>query len=212
MQQCYNPVAVCDLDFDQANKHSNKNGDWPTRKPPLLVGTTVVRHLAVFNDEFAGENVSVTWEVHAGTAAGPLVKSGKFALTIPLGEFATQDITFQTPATPGDLCLILMSSKAGLPRFRDDLLLFQVTSSLVVLVPDGDYKLVNGRSGLAVGLATDVGGTALAQAPLADAPVWHLANLGGDDVTLTRVDNGLRLDVGGSAAENQAPATPDGGG
>ncbi|MDQ2799154.1 MAG: beta-galactosidase, partial [Armatimonadota bacterium] len=107
LQQCYNPVAACDVDFDQKNKRSNKNGDWPVVQPRLAVGSHVVRHLAVFNDEFSGGHVQVSWEVHRGAKTGPLLKSGHVTLPIPLGEFAMTDIAFDAPQTPGPLCLIL---------------------------------------------------------------------------------------------------------
>ena len=203
MQQCYNPVAVCDLDFDQANKRSDKNGDWPVSKPRLLVGAPIVRHLAVFNDEFSGENVKVTWEVRAGTNAGPLLKSGQATLRIPLGEFRTQDISFDAPKTPGDLCLILTSSKNSQPRFRDDLLVFQVVSKIAHLIPDGEYKMVNENSGLAAGVGAD---GALVQVAPADASLWHVTNLGGDDITLTQKVSGRRLDVRDASQENHAAA------
>ena len=208
MQQCYHPVAVCDVDFDQANKRSDANGDWPVSKPRLQAGAHVVRHLAVFNDEFSDPSVSVAWEARSGTKTGPLVASGKFTLPIPLGEFRTQDISFDAPKTPGDLCLILASFKGGQPRFRDDLLVFRVVSGDAHLVPDGDYKLINENSGLAAGLNTDpAGGATLAQQAVADAPLWHLTNLGNDDVTLARKDGGQHLDVQGASQANEAAAT-----
>ena len=205
VQQCYNPVAVCDVDFDQANKRSNANGDWPVARPRLRAGTPIVRHLAIFNDEFSGEAVSVVWEVHVGTKAGLLVKSGRFTLPIPLGEFRTQDIAFNAPKTPGDLCLILMSSKGGQMRFRDDLPVFQVVTGDAHLVSDGDYKLVNENSGLAAGMEA-ASGPAIVQQALSDAPLWHLTNVGSDDVTLTRKADGQRLDVSGASLVNEAAA------
>ena len=205
MQQCYSPVAVCDVEFDQQNKRSDVNGDWPVSKPRLGAGAPIVRRLAVFNDEFSGTAVSVAWEARAGTKAGPLVASGRFTLPIPLGEFRTVEVKFTAPKAPGDLCLILSSSKDGVSRFHDDLLVFRVAAADAHLVSDGDYKLVNGNSGLAAGVDPK-GGPAVVQQALTDAPLWHLTNLGGDDVTLTRKADGRRLDVSGASLVNEAAA------
>ncbi len=203
MQQCYAPVAVCDTDFDLANERSDHEGDWPVVKPRLLAGSHVVRHLAVFNDEFSGTAVTVGWEVHSGTKSGLVLASGRSALSVPPGEFRTLDVAFDAPKAPGGLTLVLTSAKNGQPRFRDDLLAFQVVADIGVLVPDGDYRLVNENSGLAAGVGPD---GALAQVALADAPLWHVTNRGGDDVTLTRKDDGKRLDIRDASPDDKGAA------
>ncbi len=209
MQQCYHPVAVCDTEFDQANLRSDRDGHWPVVKPRLLVGASIVRHLAVFNDEFSGTGVTLVWEAHAGTKTGPVLGSGRLNLTIPLGEFRMQDIVFHAPKTPGELTLVLSATKNGRVAFRDDLPTFQVVTDMGALVPNGDYLLINENSGLAVGGPGADGG--LLQAAIAESPVWHLTNLGGGDISLTRNEGGKRLGIraasndNGAAAEEEAP-------
>ncbi len=126
MRKCFNPVAVCDVRFDDANKRSNENGDWPVIKPPLRAEALETRELAVFNDEFSGEEVQVTWELHCGRANGPLHERGTFALRIPLGEYRRRNITFTVPKENGNLFLILFSEKDEMERFRDEMICFEV--------------------------------------------------------------------------------------
>ena len=204
LQQCYDPVAVCDVDFDQANLRSDHAGDWPVVKPRILAGSAVTRHLALFNDEFSGETVSGTWEAHLGPKTGPLLQSGHFVCSIPLGAVHQEDIVFNAPKTPGDVTLIVSASKNGLPRFREDRMTFQAVTDIGAVTADGNYLLVNENSGLAAGGIGADGG--LTQIAAASAPHWHLKNLGGGDVTLTRIDDGKRLDIAGASPDNGGKA------
>jgi hypothetical protein len=204
MQQCYHPVAVCDTEFDQANLRSDNDGHWPVAKPRLLVGSSVVRHLAVFNDEFSGTEVTLIWEAHDGAKTGPLLGSGRLNLTIPLGEFQLKDVVFPAPKTPGELTMVLATAKSGRTTFRDDLLTFQVVTDMSVMVPNGDYLLINENSGLAVGGPGADGG--LLQTATAEAPLWHLTNLGEGDISLTRKDGGKRLGIRGASNDDNAAA------
>lgn len=63
MQECYHPLTACDIEFDRANARSNVKGEWPIVKPWIPAGAHVVRKLAVFNDEFSGEDVTLRWQV-----------------------------------------------------------------------------------------------------------------------------------------------------
>ena len=200
MQKCYNPVTVCDVGFDEANKRSNAQGDWPVTHPRLDPGSHVTRTLAVFNDEFSGQTVGVAWELHSGTKTGPLLKTGQFTLPIPLGEFRTHEIVFDAPATPGDIFLTVSSSKGGQTRFSDDLIAYHVAPAGSSVRPDADYTLLNENSRLSVGPGTYQGTAAVVQQPAeaASHSVWHLTNLGGGDVRLTEKATGLTLGVAGS--------------
>lgn len=126
MQKCFHPVAVCDVQFDEANKRSNENGDWPAVKPWLIAGRMESRELAVFNDEFAGEEIAISWALHAGSAHGSLAGEGSFKLRIPLGEFRRRTITFATPKDTGNLYLVLCAAKKGVERFREETICFEV--------------------------------------------------------------------------------------
>src|SRR5579871_3727063 len=59
LQHSFAPVAVFDLDYDNANLHSNGRGEWPTSVPQAPAGKTITRTLDVFNNEFADEKVTV---------------------------------------------------------------------------------------------------------------------------------------------------------
>jgi hypothetical protein len=126
MQQCFHPVAVCDVRFDDANKRSNENGDWPVVKPTLRAGALETRELAVFNDEFAGEEISVAWELRRDKASGPVHEQGAFTLRVPLGEYRRRPINFTLPRTLGDVVLVLRGLKAGEERFREEAICFEV--------------------------------------------------------------------------------------
>lgn len=127
MQKCFNPVAVCDVEFDNANKRSNANGDWPVVKPELRGGSVISRDLAIFNDEFSGEDVDVSWELRCEGHATPLLDHGAFTIRIPLGEFRRRTIQLQIPDhVTGDANLILKSAKHGLERFCEEAVCFEV--------------------------------------------------------------------------------------
>lgn len=210
MQQCYHPLAVCDIDFDRANARSNANGDWPTVKPRLKAGTLVTRQIAVFNDEFTGEAVTLRWQAHKGGKQGPLIAQGSENLTIPPGHFVRKSILFQCPKTPGDLTLSLSSYKDGKERFHEDALVFQIGQGESNTVRDGVYRLLNLNSGLPAEIH-DV--TAGSGAPLTQGnsggktgQVWRVKNLGNGDITLTNVTTGLNLAVESATSGDGSPA------
>jgi hypothetical protein len=213
MQKCYNPLAVCDLDFDERNKRSNKNGDWPVSRPLIPSGARVTRTLALFNDELAGEDVQVSWELHSASKTGPIVKRGQFTLQIPLGEFRKWDIVFDTPPAPADLFLTVISSKNGQERFKDDLIAYKVGDAAGPLLKDGDYALINGSSGMAAEPGTYENKLAVVQQPVSTEPrqVWHLTHTSADEVTLTNKATGQVLGIDGESKENGALAVPEAG-
>jgi hypothetical protein len=126
MQQCFHPVAICDVQFDDVNKRSNAQGDWPVTKPTLRAGAEVARELAVFNDEFAGEVVTVGWELRRGSATGPVHVYGQFILRIPLGEYRRRTVTFTVPEEPGEVFLVMYTAKDGQQRFVEEHVSFLV--------------------------------------------------------------------------------------
>ncbi len=126
MRKCFHPLAVCDIRFDEANKRSNVNGEWPVVIPPLQPGVKETRELAVFNDEFSGEEVRVEWELHPGKADGPIHEQGFFSVRVPYGDCFRRLITFTTPEEPCRLILVLRVIKNGRERFIEDLIQFEV--------------------------------------------------------------------------------------
>ena len=148
----------------------------------------------------------MTWELHAAGKAGPLLKKDAFTLHIPLGEFATQDIAFDVPHTPGDLSLTVTSSKGGQVRFADDLIGYRAAPPIVANIPDGDYLLTNVYSALVIGPGLDQGAAAVLQQRSKASLVWHLTSLGGGDVRLADKATGQVLGVAGT--DDGAPAVP----
>jgi hypothetical protein len=112
IQNSFNPVAVIDTEFWNANKMSDESGAWPTTPAAVAPGTTT-RLLTLFNDTLEGEELEVSWSLRAGSATGEAVDSGSFGATIPLGGRQQLPLTFDAPATEQPLHLELQVSKPG---------------------------------------------------------------------------------------------------
>ena len=210
MQQCYHPLAACDIDFDRVNAHSNGNGDWPVRRPTLKPDTSVKRAVAVFNDEFFGDKLQLRYTVTDST--GKRIAGSANLLTIPPGEFRVTVVEFSTPKTADILSLTLSVWKGGVERFREDAIGFTVTSSDAVPVPDGVYRLLNQSSGLPVGAPATGGqnaeGRHVTQGAATDVPDqhWKVHNLANGEITLTNVTTGLALAAESAHAQDGSPA------
>jgi hypothetical protein len=126
MQQCFHPTAACDVEFDRANRASDRQGRWPVVAPSLVAGRRAYRMIAVFNDEFADPGVTVQWELRYAGGRGGRVAAGRFCLLVPCGEFRTREIQFDAPERRGTLRLVLRVFKGGRLRFKEDRLLFRV--------------------------------------------------------------------------------------
>lgn len=207
MQRCYDPMAVCDIDFDRLNTRSNAAGDWPAFKPRLLTESRVERQIAVFNDEFVGDTITLHWELRQGSKTGVKLDEGTQPLRIPPGEFRTHLIAFAMPKTPGEVCLLLSSTKDEKIRFTEDQIVFAVVTELTPLLPDGDYILTNAHSHLpaAISQADSPANTPIVQQLTTNGTqVWHVTNLGNDDVILTNKKTGLALAVRDASMDDGA--------
>lgn len=120
IQRAFNPVAVADIAYWEANKLSDSSGAWPVSIEAVAKGTKLTRKLVVFNDTFSGTSVDVAWEMHAETADGAIADQGTTKLDIPLGSRTTTSISVTTPASGSNAVLVLQSSKNGQVIFRDD--------------------------------------------------------------------------------------------
>jgi len=120
IQRGFNPVAVADIAYWEANKSSDSSGAWPVSIEAVAKGTKLTRKLVVFNDTFSGTSVDVAWEMHAETADGTIADQGTTKLDIPLGSRTTTSISVTTPASGSNAVLVLQSSKNGQVIFRDD--------------------------------------------------------------------------------------------
>jgi hypothetical protein len=120
VQRAFNPVAVIDTAYWDANHASDKSGAWSISKPAISKGAQVSRQLMVFNDTLSGTGVDVAWERHQDTATGAMSGQGTMHLDIPLAGHATVTATVTAPASGTTAVLILQSSKNGQVIFRDD--------------------------------------------------------------------------------------------
>lgn len=128
LQQCYDPLTACDVDFDKCNAASNDKGEWPVVKPTLPSNTAVTRQIAVFNDEFASSQMTLHWEIRRDDKHGKVLQTGKNNLDIPPGEFHVENISFPTPSS-GELALILEVYKDGQKRFTEDNMIFEIVAN-----------------------------------------------------------------------------------
>ena len=88
----------------------------------------MTRQVAVFNDEFTGEGITLAWELRQGDARGSGLQHDEINLSIPCGGFRTPAVTFHTPAS-GEVALVLIVRKDGRERFREDKIIFQVSTT-----------------------------------------------------------------------------------
>jgi hypothetical protein len=126
LQQSFHPVAVWDVEFDEQNKLSNTRGEWPAQIPILPAKAAIFRKLAVFNDEFSREEITVKWELRRKGQKGKPLASGKIDAVIPCGEHRFYEINFFAPNRAGRVQLILRTEKASVTRFVEDKIVFQV--------------------------------------------------------------------------------------
>jgi hypothetical protein len=120
VQRAFNPVAVIDAAYWEANHMSDKSGAWPISKPAITHGSQVSRQLIAFNDTLSGTGVDVAWEMHQDSATGAMSDQGSTHLDIPLAGHATVTANVTAPASGGTAVLVLKSSKGGVQLFVDD--------------------------------------------------------------------------------------------
>jgi hypothetical protein len=126
IQNAFNPVAVIDTHFWNANKMSDAAGAWPTTPTVIAPGPTT-RTLTLFNDTFAGEQLTVNWRLRVGSPTGQTVDQGSLEPTIPLGGRQHLPVTFDAPATDQPLYMDIEVSKPGQGTlFHDASTVYQV--------------------------------------------------------------------------------------
>ncbi|ROQ04633.1 glycosyl hydrolase family 2 [Rathayibacter sp. PhB93] len=127
LQKAFNPVAVVDTEFWNANKLSDENGTWPVVASELVKGSRATRTFSVFNDTLSGTGLTVTWALRGGSASGSVLASGKADLNVPLGTVQQMPVSFTVPDT-GTVFLELSVTKGGKELYRDASTRFDVTS------------------------------------------------------------------------------------
>ncbi len=137
IRKSFSPVAVFDGDFDEANKYSNFEGDWPVTVPVYLPGQEVVRRIRVFNDEFRGKTLNVRWEVRIGSVDGQVIDFGSVNLDVDFGSVKEYEIHFKAPQVekPTKVFLVLTVWKYGVERFRENLIYFNIVPPSQLTLP-----------------------------------------------------------------------------
>jgi len=120
VQRAFNPVAVIDPAYWEANKMSDKSGSWPVSKAVVTRGSRVSRQLMVFNDTFSGTGVDVAWEMHQDSPTGPMADQGSMHVDVPLAGHVNVTLNVTAPSSGTTAVLVLESRKSGTVMFRDD--------------------------------------------------------------------------------------------
>ena len=213
MQQCYHPLTAADIEFDRLNARSNAKGEWPIVKPRIPAGSRVVRKVAVFNDEFVGEDLVFRWEVRNAGNASTVISKGEDELHIPLGEFVTHEVAFDTPKTPGEINFRFSVFKNGQERFTEEQTSFTVVTDLAGPLADGDYRLVASHSDMVAEVSggVDQDGTPVVQAKPGDsaAQIWHLKKTTDHDFILANKKTGMVLAIADASTTNEARAVQE---
>ncbi len=127
LQRACHPNLAFDLEFWRANRRSDTQGHFPVLAPSVAARSEVVREIVVFNDDLAGPELELRWDVREGNSHSRIVAQGVAALHVQLGEIAHASVHFRAPRFNCPLFLTLRIYKGGEERFRDDLTCFEVT-------------------------------------------------------------------------------------
>jgi len=127
LQQACHPLLALDADFWRVNREGDASGHFPTITPAVPASAAVTRAVTVFNDELAGEDLELLWEVREGHPGNWVFDQGALALRVPCGTRAEAPVTFHTPPINSHVFLTLRVRKGGAERFACSLTCFEVT-------------------------------------------------------------------------------------
>jgi len=130
LQQACHPLLALDVEFWKLNRHSDAHGHFPVLSPPVPAQGRVERTITVFNDEFAGGELELRWEVREGSHTNRPWAKGAAALAIPPGGMTGTAVAFTAPKFNTYIFLILEVWKAGACRFRDEATCFEVSGGM----------------------------------------------------------------------------------
>jgi len=119
IQTAYHPLLAMDYDFWWLNRRCDLFGHFPVRAPAVVAGTQVERTITVFNDEFAGSELELRWEVREGSNANWILEKGAIPFHIKPGHMTTVPVCFQASKFNTFLFLTLRVFKNGKERFVD---------------------------------------------------------------------------------------------
>jgi len=127
LQEACHPLLALDADFWHLNREGDALGHFPTVTPTIQANTAVTRTVTVFNDELAGEDLELVWEVREGHPGNWIFDQGVLALRVPCGTKVEAPVTFHTPPINSHAFLTLRVRKGGDERFASSLACFEVT-------------------------------------------------------------------------------------
>lgn len=130
LQQACHPLLALDVAFLKLNRHSDAHGHFPIHAPRVAALERVERTITVFNDEFAGGELTLRWEAREGSPTNRPCDKGAVALAIPPGGMAVTAVAFTAPKFNTNVFLILEVWKGGERRFRDEATSFEVAGGM----------------------------------------------------------------------------------
>jgi len=199
IQAGFNPVAAIDLPYWSTSGVSDQNGTFPLSQAvdAYPAGGTVSRNITVFNDDFTGTSVGLSWTARLDQPDGTVIASGNETVTVPLGSRTTRPVTFTAPANGTRVYLSLTTTKSGTTTFADTSEYFRLGTGNQPT--PGTYRIVNRHSGkpLAVAGGSTADGALVVQQ--AGGLPWTVSTAGGVS-TLTYTGSGKVLDVNGSSS------------
>ena len=127
LQKACAPLLALDIEFWKDNRRGDAWGHFPVHCPQVSAGSTVTRKISVFNDEFSGTEMELSWSVREGSPSNRAYDEGQIQLEIACGSRCEVPVTFTAPACNTHVFLMLKVSKDSTERFCDDLTCFEVT-------------------------------------------------------------------------------------
>jgi hypothetical protein len=143
IQAAFHPIAAINLPYWSASGVSDVNGTFPLPQAVdnAAYNTSVTRNITVFNDDFSGTAVDLTWTARLDSPTGAAIASGSTTLTIPLGSRVTQPVTFTTPSSGTKVYLVLSTSKGGSTMFTDSAEYFTLGAGTSSVIDDADTRV-----------------------------------------------------------------------
>ncbi|MGA2866929.1 MAG: glycoside hydrolase family 2 TIM barrel-domain containing protein [Verrucomicrobiota bacterium] len=127
LQTACHPLLAADGEFWKANRKCDAFGHFPVIAPVLPAKSRASRAITVFNDEFAGENLELAWELREGSPSNWVWDHGSTHLVIRPGFSQTTDLTFRTPKFNTIVFLNLKVTKGGVLRFTNTNTCYEIT-------------------------------------------------------------------------------------
>ena len=130
LQLACNPILALDYDFWYMNRSSNAYGVFPVISPQIPCNSDVTRTITICNDDLAGEDLELNWELREGSLSNWVLEQRQTRLNIPVAGIKTIDITFRTPVFNSFVFLKFSVVKDGIIRFIDEHTVYETTGGL----------------------------------------------------------------------------------